>query len=76
MRRHKQGSGESGEAAVKLSYALSLLEAALLVALLAAYFGGQITARSMAFAIVGVLVVFAPVAFFLLGRDTARREER
>lgn len=60
---------------MRITYVLSLLEAALLAALLAAYFGGQISARSMAFAMVGVLVVFTPVAFFLLGRDTARRGE-
>lgn len=51
------------------------LEVALLVSLLAAYFAEQISARSMAFAMIGVLTIFAPVAFFLLGRDTAKRED-
>lgn len=57
---------------MKVSHVLSLLEMAILVALLGAYFGGAISARSMAFAMIGVLVVFAPVAFFLLGRTTAK----
>lgn len=61
---------------MKVSHVLSLLEAVFLVALLAAYVGGEISARSMAFAMIGVLVVFAPVAFFLLGRGAAERQNR
>ena len=52
------------------------MEAALLVALLAAYFGGDIGARSMALTITGALVVFTPVDLFLFGRDGAERQRR
>lgn len=57
---------------MKLLRMLTWVEVALLVGLLAAYLAGQINARLMAFTAIGVLIVFGPAAFFLLGRGTAK----
>lgn len=60
---------------MKLLSLLTWVEVTLLVGLLAAYFAGEISARSMAFTAVGVLIAFAPAAFLLLGRDTAKGKD-
>lgn len=50
------------------------LEVGIVVLLIAAAAGGQLNPQGMVIAIITVLTVFAPLAFFTLRRETAERD--